>query len=192
MSPFYAHPQQAGGGPALRLSPQGPRVFATDGSLEPLRVLRATSLVFGLLTVILTFAAVWRLSRDAWIALLAGALVALNPQFLFSSAYFSNDPAAAAIGAAALWVVVRALEDVPRSTMRRHYVVGAVAARARRADQDLDAAGPRRGRGDARRDRPAPAPRGDDRHRARRRDRAAARGSVRWCGRPSTAAACSA
>ena len=58
--------------------------------------------------------------------MLAGALVAFNPQFLFISAYFSNDPAAAAIGAAALWVVVRALEDVPRSTMRRHYVVGAV------------------------------------------------------------------
>jgi hypothetical protein len=126
MFPFYSVPQASGGGPALAIEPQGARVFASDGSLEPLRVLRSTSLVFGLLTVILTFAAVWRLSRDAGIALLAGALVAFNPQFLFTSAYFSNDPAAAAIGAAALWVVVRALEDAPRGAMRRHYVLGGI------------------------------------------------------------------
>ena len=89
-------------------------------------MLRSTSLVFGLLTVILTFAAVWRLSRDARFALLAGSLVAFNPQFLFSSGYFSNDPAAAAIGAAGLWIVVRAFEE-PLGPARRHYVTGAIA-----------------------------------------------------------------
>ena len=88
-------------------------------------MLRSTSLVFGLLTVILTFAAVWRLSRDARFALLAGSLVAFNPQFLFSSGYFSNDPAAAAVGAAALWIVVRAFEE-PLGPARRHYVAGAI------------------------------------------------------------------
>jgi hypothetical protein len=128
MFPFYSVPQAPGGSSALAAAPRGARVFATDGSLEPLRVLRSTSLAFGLLTVILTFAAVWRLSRDARIALLAGALVAFNPQFLFTSAYFSNDPAAAAIGAAALWVVVRAIEDAQRESMRRHYIVGAIVA----------------------------------------------------------------
>jgi len=126
MSLLYSHPRKEGGGPAIAFRPHEQRMFVTDGSLEPLRVLRSTSLVFGLLTVILTFAAVWRISRDARIALLAGALVAFNPQFLFTSAYFSNDAAAAAIGAAGLWVVVRALEDVPRGTMRRHYLVGGV------------------------------------------------------------------
>jgi hypothetical protein len=125
MSRLYASPRQEGGGAAIAFRPHGDRMFVTDGSLEPLRVLRSTSLVFGLLTVILTFAAVWRLSRDARIAVLAGALLAFNPQFLFTSAYFSNDPAAAAVGAAALWVVVRALEDAGRAPMRRHYVVGA-------------------------------------------------------------------
>ena len=124
MSAFYSAPPVPGGTPALYAQPRGSRVFATDGSLEPLRVLRSTSLVFGLLAVILTFAAVWRVSRDARIALLAGALLAFNPEFLFTSAYFSNDPAAAAIGAAALWVVVRALEDANRAPMRRHYLVG--------------------------------------------------------------------
>ena len=126
MYPFYSAPEAPGGGHALSVERKGSRMFATDGSLEPLRVLRSTSLVFGLLTVILTFAAVWRLSRDARIALLAGALLAFNPQFLFTSAYFSNDPAAAAFGAAALWVVVRALEDAQRESMRRHYIVGAL------------------------------------------------------------------
>ena len=75
--------------------------------------------------MILTFAAVWRLSRDARFALLASSLVAFNPQFLFSSGYFSNDPAAAAIGAAGLWIVARALEEA-EGPGRRHYIAGAV------------------------------------------------------------------
>ena len=125
MFPLYANPRTEGGGPAIAYHVHGLRMFTTDGSLEPLRVLRSTSLVFGLLTVILTFAAIWRLSRDARFALLGGGLLAFNPQFLYCSGYFSNDPAAAAIGAAALWVVVRALEDAGRAPLRRHYVVGA-------------------------------------------------------------------
>ena len=98
----------------------------TDGSLEPLRVLRSTSLVFGLLTVILTFAAVWRLARDARFALLAGALLAFNPQFLFSSALLlersrgRGDRRRRALGDRA-----RARGRRARP-MRRHYVVGAV------------------------------------------------------------------
>jgi len=126
MFPLYSNPRVEGGGRALAFHVRGIRMFATDGSLEPLRVLRSTSLVFGLLAVILTFAAVWRLARDARFALLAGALIAFDPQFLFCSGYFSNDPAAAAIGAAALWVVVRALEDAGSAPMRRHYLVGAL------------------------------------------------------------------
>jgi len=126
MFPLYSDPRAEGGSPAIAFHARGIRLFVTDGSLEPLRVLRSTSLVFGLLTVILTFAAVWRQSRDARIALLAGALLAFNPEFLFVSAYFSNDPAAAAIGAAALWIVVRALEDAPLGPLRRHYVGGGI------------------------------------------------------------------
>lgn len=124
--PFYSDPKASGGSAAIASISHGSREFASDGSLEPLRVLRSTSLVFGLLTVILTFAAVWRLSRDARFALLAGSLVAFNPQFLFSSGYFSNDPAAAAVGAAGLWIVVRAFEE-PLGPARRYYLAGAIA-----------------------------------------------------------------
>jgi hypothetical protein len=119
----YLEPTRKGGSPAITHYEHGYRWFATDGSLEPLRLLRSTSLAFGLLAVILTFAAMWRLARDARMALLAGALVAFDPQFLFSSGYFSNDAAAAAIGAAALWIVVRALEE-PGGPVRRHYLAG--------------------------------------------------------------------
>ena len=126
MVPLYSNPRTKGGGAAIAFRVHGIRMFATDGSLEPLRVLRSTSLVFGLLAVILTFAAVWRLSRDARFALLAGALLAFDPQFLYASGYFSNDPAAAAIGAAALWVVVHALADAGGGPLRRHYLAGAL------------------------------------------------------------------
>jgi hypothetical protein len=123
--PFYSDPQVHGGSAAIASLPHGNRHFTTDGTLEPLRVLRSTSLAFGLLAVILTFSAAWRLSHDARFALLAGAFVAFNPQFLFSSGYFSNDPAAAAIGAAALWIIARALEE-PGGPTRGHYLAGAV------------------------------------------------------------------
>jgi hypothetical protein len=106
-------------GPSVRPVEHGMRRFATDGRLAPLRALRFTSLAFGLLAVIFTFAAMWRISRDARLALLAGSLLAFNPQFLFSSSYFSNDPAAASLGAAGLWIVVRALEE---GVSRRIYV----------------------------------------------------------------------
>jgi hypothetical protein len=119
----YLDPPREGGSPAITRHEHGSRWFATDGSLEALRLLRSTSLAFGLLAVILTFAAMWRLARDARMALLAGALVAFDPQFLFSSGYFSNDAAAAAIGAAALWIVVRALEE-PGGPTRSHYLAG--------------------------------------------------------------------
>jgi hypothetical protein len=121
--PFYAHPMVDGGGPALRSYQHGYRQFLTDGSLEPLRRLRITSLAFGMIAVTLTFSAVWRLSRDARFSLLAGALIAFDPQFLFSSGYFSNDTAAAAIGAAALWIIARALED-PGVPKLRYYLAG--------------------------------------------------------------------
>lgn len=44
--------------------------------------------------------------RGSAIPLLAAALVALNPQFIFTSALISNDALLAALGAAMLWLVV--------------------------------------------------------------------------------------
>jgi hypothetical protein len=114
------------GGPALAISVRGKRYFATDGSLTALHVLRGTSLAFGALAVIFTFAAAWRVSRDARLSLLAASLLAFNPQFLFTSSTFSNGAAAAAVGAAALWIVVRALGDSAAGPSRGHYLAGAL------------------------------------------------------------------
>lgn len=108
---------------ALALAPHDARLFATDGSLRVLRNLRGASLAFGLLAVTFTFAAVWRIGRDARLAMLAASLLAFNPQFLFTSATLSNETGAAAIGAATLWVVLRALEEGGPS--RSHYLIGA-------------------------------------------------------------------
>jgi 4-amino-4-deoxy-L-arabinose transferase-like glycosyltransferase len=115
--------KNSGGGPSIASYQHGYRQWVTDGRLAPLQVLRFTSLAFGLLAVIFTFAAMWRLTHDARLALLAGSLLAFNPQFLFGSGYFSNDTAAASLGAVSLWLVVRALEE---GVSRRHYVGAAV------------------------------------------------------------------
>jgi Predicted membrane protein (DUF2142) len=97
------------GGPSLAFAPSGRHLFRTDGSLRALAALRATSAVFGLVAVALTFAAGWRLRGDAGLALLAAAPLAFDPQFLFVAGYFNNDSAAAAVAATALWVVVDAV-----------------------------------------------------------------------------------
>jgi 4-amino-4-deoxy-L-arabinose transferase-like glycosyltransferase len=108
---------------ALRVMPHGAYHFATDGSLAGLRRMRVVSLAFGLLAVTFSFAAVWRVGRDARLALLAASLLAFNPQFLFVSGFFSNDTATAAIGAATLWLVLRAIEEGGPS--RNQYIGGA-------------------------------------------------------------------
>ena len=164
-----------GGGPSIASYQHGYRQWVTDGRLAPLQVLRFTSLAFGLLAVIFTFAAMWRLTHDARLALLAGSLLAFNPQFLFGSGYFSNDTAAASLGAAGLWLVVRALEEgrlAPPLRRRRG------ARGAGRTDQALDADRHRRRGRDDDRDRPPPVARAPRRHRVRGRDRAGARGPL--------------
>ena len=102
----------------------GKRLFCTDGSLAPLVALRATSLILGLAAVLFTFAAAWRISGDSGFSLLAGALLAFNPQFLFISGYFTNDPAAVAVAAATLWIVVGAIRR--GGPVTSDFVAGAV------------------------------------------------------------------
>ncbi len=110
-------PEAASGGAAS--VPVSRRALAQE--LAGLELLRGVSLAFGLLAVIFTFAAVWRASQDARLALLAGGLLAFNPEFLFTSATFSNDTATVAVGAAALWIFVRSLEDPEVGPSRRDY-----------------------------------------------------------------------
>lgn len=71
-------------------------------------MVRAVSGLWGAATVALTFLAARRLRPDdPWLAALAAALVAFNPQLLFTTALASNDALLAALGAAILWWCTR-------------------------------------------------------------------------------------
>lgn len=68
-------------------------------------IARGISTLLGLVTVMATFAMV-RLLLPAY-ALVAAALVALNPQFIFMSAAVNNDNLVIALCSVALWILVR-------------------------------------------------------------------------------------
>jgi 4-amino-4-deoxy-L-arabinose transferase-like glycosyltransferase len=86
-------------------------IFPYEGTLRALHVARWVTLLFGALTVWGTYC----LGREMFpqrpaIGLLAAALVAFTPQFLFISGAASNDLAAAAFSAISLWAAVRIMQ----------------------------------------------------------------------------------
>jgi hypothetical protein len=88
-----------------------PEVFPYEGTVRALHVARWVTLLFGALTVWATH----RLGRETFpqqpaVGLLAAALVAFTPQFLFISGAASNDPAASALSAISLWATVRIMQ----------------------------------------------------------------------------------
>jgi 4-amino-4-deoxy-L-arabinose transferase-like glycosyltransferase len=76
------------------------------GTVLAWHLARAVSTLLGAVTALATWAAARRLRYGGTAALLAAALVALNPQFLFTSALVTNDALLAALGAGALWLAV--------------------------------------------------------------------------------------
>ena len=94
------------------------------GAVLTLHVTRLTSLLFGLATVV----AAWGLGAEAFGtqrgARLTAMLVAFHPQFVFMCGVVSNDSAAAALSAAALWAVARVLRR--GLTARRATITGAL------------------------------------------------------------------
>ncbi len=100
-----------------------PEIFPYEGSVRALHVVRWVTLLFGALTVWSTY----RVGREVFpqrpaIGLLAAALIAFTPQFLFISGAASNDPAAAALCALSLWATVRILQR--GFTLRRALSLG--------------------------------------------------------------------
>ncbi|MFN8496990.1 MAG: glycosyltransferase family 39 protein [Anaerolineae bacterium] len=82
---------------------------------------RLVSLVFGLATAALTCAIALEFAPPA-VALLAAALVAFNPQFLYISTSFSNDIAGVAFATLGLWLGMRMLQR--GVTLRRGLLFG--------------------------------------------------------------------
>jgi len=73
---------------------------------------RWVNVLLGALTVFLTYRIGRRVWLDTpWLALGSAALVALNPQFIYTSAAINNDAVAAACGAAVLLLCIRIVQD---------------------------------------------------------------------------------
>lgn len=92
---------------------QGPEHrWPWSGSVLGMRVVRGVSLVMGALTVLLTYHIGRRLAPDRpHIALGAMAIVALMPQFLFTSSIITNDIPIALLAAIATLLSVRLLQS---------------------------------------------------------------------------------
>jgi hypothetical protein len=65
-------------------------------------LLRLPNVVFGLLTIVFTFFAARRVARDPWTPVVAAAIVAGVPKFVFVSGVINNDNLSNAIGGAGL------------------------------------------------------------------------------------------
>ena len=82
--------------------------FPYQGTALAVHLVRLLNTCFGLLTVVMTYLAARELlPRQPVFALGAAALVAFNPQFLFTSGTISNDGAIAAFCAVGIWLLLR-------------------------------------------------------------------------------------
>lgn len=113
------------GGDQVNAAAHGSREqWPWDAQVWAWRLARGASSLASVATVILTYLTVRVLhrhtdstaNRDAT-ALLAAALVAFNPQFIFISSLISNDALLAALGAALLWLVVSSPRSLPRAML---------------------------------------------------------------------------
>ncbi|MDO9066710.1 MAG: glycosyltransferase family 39 protein, partial [Chloroflexota bacterium] len=124
------NPQAAIGLPHLDRNKNA--VVHTDGEAFPyagtalaVHLLRAVSLLWGLITVLATFLLASEiLPGSPVLAYAAAALVAFNPQFLFIKSAVSNDPAVSALCTVALLLTVRLL--VHGSSLARLGALGVV------------------------------------------------------------------
>jgi len=85
--------------------------FPFQGQALALHLARGASILMGLVTVALTIVIGWRVfPHRPVIGLLAGALVAFNPQFLFISSSVNNDNLLTMVATIAWWQALRILE----------------------------------------------------------------------------------
>lgn len=94
--------------------------FPFRGQALALHLVRGVSVLMGLMTVGLTIAIGWEIFPNRRsIGLLAGALVAFNPQFLFISGSVNNDNLVTMAATGAWWQILRTLK---RSEQWRQWV----------------------------------------------------------------------
>ncbi|MBN1876733.1 MAG: glycosyltransferase family 39 protein, partial [Anaerolineae bacterium] len=98
------------------------------GAVLAIRAARLASLLFGLATLVGTWGLSYNLLDDRRAALIATALVALTPQFIFMSGVVSNDTAAAALATLTIWQLSVLLRQ--HLTYPRAILIGALAGLA--------------------------------------------------------------
>ena len=129
---------------ALRLDPVIPSPPRDDGVLlrpgplfrhdypghaadqRRVRLLRLPNIACGVATILLTFACTRRLTKDPWTPVVAAAIVASIPRFVFLSGVINNDNLVHALGAALAFLVVRYLTAPPESLAGRALASGIV------------------------------------------------------------------
>jgi hypothetical protein len=122
-NPFWAYP-------APGTVPDNKNIFlhANADSYPAVRLLRGLSLLLGAGLTPLTFALARELRLDRRLALLAAALIALHPQYLFIAGSVSNDALVTSLAALALWLLLRALPDA--TSWRAWWLFGGAAGLA--------------------------------------------------------------
>ncbi|MFL7795066.1 MAG: glycosyltransferase family 39 protein [Anaerolineae bacterium] len=86
--------------------------FPYRGTVLAMHMIRLISVAASAATVAFTYAIVRRLLPGSpWLALLASAIVAFNPQFLFIGSSVSPESLGAMTSALALWQLIRAIEE---------------------------------------------------------------------------------
>ena len=115
------------GGAEVNAVAHGSREYPPwSGAVLAWHLARLASVALGAVTVLCTYKAALALSAAQWPALLAALLVALNPQFLFSSALLTNDALLAALSALLLWRIVELSARHQRSRLLQRPAAAAI------------------------------------------------------------------
>jgi hypothetical protein len=95
------------------------------GAALAVRLIRLLSVLLGALTVYFTYRlALELMPEQRGLALLAAAVTAFTPMFLFISASVNNDNLAVTLSAATLWLLVRWVKQPPRRLGWQHVALG--------------------------------------------------------------------
>jgi len=110
-----------GGGDDLNLyQHRSSETFPFRGSALAFHLARLVSVLLGAGTVALTVLTAWELFPNSNIGLLAGALVAFNPQFLFITGSVNNDSLLALAAAGLWWQLAKATENTESAKRALH------------------------------------------------------------------------
>jgi 4-amino-4-deoxy-L-arabinose transferase-like glycosyltransferase len=123
---FIGNPNQVGN-KNLILHDPAREAFPWQGSVAAIYLIRFASLLLGAGTVLVTARLGVRFGDDR-LALLAAALVAFNPMFLFVHTAVNNDSLAILLGSMGIYLLVRVWHDAPdpKSEWRRYVSLGIV------------------------------------------------------------------